>query len=189
MFVHDNGNINVLAMEKCGHTAMWHYFDLLHLSQPRTFAHWLEYQSPKVVVLRHPIERVHSAMRFADKVFNHPEKRQEILETVRFSDQFFEYYDNNPSEIPEFVFNRHCRPYMHILKNRDFRIIKFEDLSQYIPTVLPGGIATNTTDRSIDPFPSNRWFTRKDMLKEIELYENLLVNREVITAEEWKALT
>jgi hypothetical protein len=187
MFVHDNGNLNVLAMEKCGHTAMWCYFDMPLMQ--KYFADWLEYTSPRVVVLRHPMERVHSAMRFADKLFNNGQKTKEIMEAVRFTPEFFDYYDNNPSEISEYVFNRHCRPYMHILKNRDFRIIKFEELPQYIPTVLPGGIATNTTDRNIDPFPSNRWFTRKDMIKEIEIYENLVENREVITIQEWKALT
>jgi hypothetical protein len=78
---------------------------------------------------------------------------------------------------------------MHIIKNRDFRIIKFEDLSQYIPKISPRGAETNTTNRNIDPFPKNRYFKREDMIKEIELYESLLANREVITPEEWKALT
>jgi hypothetical protein len=187
MLVHDNGNLNILAMEKCGHTAMWYYFDMPLIQ--KYFVDWLQYESPKVVVLRHPMERVHSAITFTDKLFREEEKAEAILEAVKFSDNFFEYYANNPDEIQEYIFNRHCRPYMHILKNRDFRIIKFEELAQYIPKILPGGIATNTTNRSIDPFPSNRWFTRKDMLKEIELYESFLVNKEVITVEEWKALT
>ena len=91
--------------------------------------------------------------------------------------------------VERFIFNQHCRPYMHIIKNRDFRIIKFEDLSQYIPKISPRGAETNTTNRNIDPFPKNRYFKREDMIKEIELYESLLVNREVITPEEWKALT
>lgn len=187
MLIHDNGNLNILAMEKCGHTAMWYYFDMPQIQ--KYFVDWLEFKTPRVVVLRHPMERVHSAISFTDKLFREEEKTEEILAAVKFSNNFFEYYDNNPSEIPEYIFNRHCRPYMHILKNRHFRIIKFEELSQYIPKILPGGIATNTTNRSVDPFPSNRWFTRKDMLKEIELYESLLVNREVITIEEWKELT
>ena len=62
-------------------------------------------------------------------------------------------------------------------------------MSQYVPKILPGGIDTNTTNKNIDPFPKNRYFKREDMLREIELYESFLVNREVITPEEWKALT
>jgi|688.fasta_scaffold648619_2 hypothetical protein len=193
IFAHDNGNLNILSMPKCGHTAMWDYFDLLDIRQTRTFAHWLEGVSPKVVVLRHPAQRMHSSIAFYNEVWN--TRSIEYQKTGKcFDFPLMEFWSSLNStdcewEIEEFIFNQHCRPYMHILKNRDFRIIKFEELPQYIPTVLPGGIATNTTDRSIDPFPLNRWFTRKDMLKEIELYENLLVNREVITVEEWKALT
>jgi hypothetical protein len=186
MLVYDNGNLNVLAMEKCGHIAMWCYFNM---PMQKYLSDWLEFTSPRVVVLRHPMERVHSAMRFSDKLFDRQQNPQKTLKEATFSEDFFEYYDNNPSEISEFIFNRHCRPYMHILKNRDFRIIKFEELHQYIPTVLPGGIATNTTDRNIDPFPFNKWFTRKDMVREIEIYENLVENREIITIQEWKELT
>lgn len=174
-------------MTKCGHTAMSYYFGM-PVPPQRTFAHWLEYQSPKVVVLRHPVERMHSAINFYEKQFN------ELIveyEKTGMSDNldFFESFINNPLGIEEYIFNKHCRPYMHILKNRDFRIIKFEELSQYIPKVAPGGIETNTTNKDIDPFPSNRYFKREDMLKEIELYENLLETRQVITPEEWKALT
>jgi hypothetical protein len=184
MFVHDNGNLNILAMTKCGHTAMWHYFDMM--LKEKCFIEWLEFKSPRIVVLRHPMERVHAAIRFAEKLFKQ-EKSQKILED--FSTYFFEYYANNSSGIEEYIFDRHCRPYMHILKNRDFRIIKFEKLDQYIPKVILGGIQTNTNNRDIDPFPTNRYFTQKDILKEIDLYENFLVTKEVITSEEWKELT
>lgn len=103
--------------------------------------------------------------------------------------QDFKHFIDDPFEVQKYIFDQHCRPYMHILKNRDFRIIKFEELSQYIPKVAPCDIETNTTNKDIDPFPSNRYFKREAMLKEVELYENLLANKEVITAEEWKALT
>lgn len=180
-------------MPKCGHTAMWNYFDLLHIRQSRTFAHWLEGVSPKVVVLRHPAERMHSAITFYDEVWN--TRSIEYQKTGKcFDFPEVELWSSLNStdrewETEEFIFNQHCRPYMHIIKNRDFRIIKFEDLSQYVSKVAPGGIETNITNRNIDPFPSNRYFKREDMLREIELYESLLVNREVITPEEWKALT
>jgi hypothetical protein len=193
MFVYDNGNLNVLSMPKCGHTAMWNYFDLLHLRQPRTFAHWLELKSPKVVVLRHPAQRMHSAMTFYAEMWNAGSIEYEKTGKC-FDFPEIELWSNlhiaeREREIEEYIFNLHCRPYMHIIKNRDFRIIKFEELTQYIPKVTPGGIDTNTINKNIDPFPKNRYFKREDMLKEIELYENLLVNREVITVEEWKALT
>jgi hypothetical protein len=189
IFAHDNGNLNILSMPKCGHTAMWDYFDLLDIRQTRTFAHWLEGVSPKVVVLRHPAQRMHSSIAFYNEVWN-----TRGIRDARHIWEEVEYWSNlddtsREKDVEEFIFNQHCRPYMHILKNRDFRIIKFEDLSQYIPKILPGDIDTNTTNKNIDPFPKNRYFKREDMLKEIELYENLLVNREVITPEEWKALT
>ena len=191
--VHDNGNLNVLSMPKCGHTAMWEYFDLLHIRQSRTFADWLKSNSPKVVVLRHPAERMHSAITFCNEMWD--TRSIEYKKTGKCFDfpEIEQWVNLNSTDrkrsIDEFIFNQHCRPYMHIIKNRDFRIIKFEDLSQYVPKILPGGIDTNTTNKNIDPFPKNRYFKREDMLREIELYESLLVNREVITPEEWKALT
>jgi hypothetical protein len=154
----------------------------------RTLVNWLEFQSPKVVVLRHPVQRMHSAIAFYDRLWN-----SQIVEYQKtgIDDNLhtFKHFIDNPANIEEYIFDQHCRPYMNILKNRDFRIIKFEDLSQYIPKVDPCNIEINPTNKDIDPFPKNRYFKREDMLKEIELYENLLVNREVITVEEWKALT
>ena len=192
IFIHDNGNLNVLSMTKCGHTAMSYYFGI-ELPMQKTFAHWIEGESPKVVVLRHPVERMHSAINFHEKQFN---ERIVKYKTTGECDDFslIEFLINCDDgqrewEIERFIFNQHCRPYMHIIKNRDFRIIKFEDLSQYIPKISPRGAETNTTNRNIDPFPKNRYFKREDMIKEIELYESLLANREVITPEEWKALT
>jgi hypothetical protein len=192
VFVHDNGNLNVLSMTKCGHTAMSYYFGM-PIPPNKTLAHWLEYESPKVVVLRHPVERMHSAINFHEKLFNELiveyEKTGQCRDFSMIEDLVSCDIREREWRIEEYIFNKHCRPYMHILKNRDFRIIKFEELSQYIPKIAPGGIDTNTTNKDIDPFPKNRYFKREDMLKEIELYESLLVNREVITAEEWKALT
>jgi hypothetical protein len=187
VFIHDNGNLNVLSMPKCGHTAMSYYFGI-QLPMQKTFVHWLEYESPKVVVLRHPAERMHSAITFYDKQFN--EQIVEYQKTRKTDNlDFFKSFIEDSLNIESYIFDLHCRPYMSILKNRDFRIIKFEDLSQYIPKVAPGGIETNTTNRNIDPFPKNRYFKREDMLREIEVYESLFANREVITVEEWKELT
>lgn len=175
-------------MPKCGHTAMWDYFDLHHLRMTRTFAHWLEFTSQKVVVLRHPAQRMHSAIEFYNRRWNIPilEYQKNGIETEL---HLFKHFIEDPLEVEKYIFDQHCRPYMHIIKSRDFRIIKFEELAQYIPKLMPDGIETNTTNKNIDPFPMNRYFKREDMLKEIDTYENLLANREVITPEEWKALT
>jgi hypothetical protein len=192
VFIHDNGNLNVLSMTKCGHTAMSYYFGI-QLPMQKTFVHWLQGESPKVVVLRHPVERMHSAINFYEKQFN-----EQIVkyETTGQCDNFSLIEDlinwddlQREREIEEYIFDLHCRPYLHVIKSRDFRIIKFEELSHYIPKIAPGGIETNTTNKNIDPFPKNRYFKREDMLKEIELYENLVTTREVITPEEWRELT
>jgi hypothetical protein len=187
VFIHDNGNLNVLSMTKCGHTAMSYYFGM-PIPPARTFSHWLEYESPKVVVLRHPVERMHSAITFYDKQFN--EQIVDYQKTGKTDNlDFFKSFIEDPRNIESYIFDLHCRPYLNAIKNRDFRIIRFEDLSEYIPKIAPGDIETNTTNRNVDPFPKNRYFKREDMLREIELYENLVTSREVITPEEWKELT
>ena len=108
-------------MPKCGHTAMWDYFGLHHLRMTRTLAYWLESQSPKVVVLRHPAQRMHASIAFYDRLWN-----SQIVEYQKtgIHDNLhdFKHFIDNPIDIEEYIFDQHCRPYMNTLKNRDFRI-------------------------------------------------------------------
>lgn len=187
MFVHDNGNLNVLSMPKCGHAAMIGYFGF-ETRPDRTFADWLTYTSPKVVVIRHPVERMHSAIRWYDAVFH-----QRILrynETGHCDDYdwyLIKPFLNDDWNVERYIFDEHARPYMSLIKNRDFRIIKFEQLMHYIPKLTAHD--TRTRNRDLDPFPINRYFNRQDMLRELDVYEDLVTKREVITPEEWKELT
>lgn len=188
MFVYDNGNLSVLAMKKCGHIAMLSYFDVQSHGE-NTLADWLFSSSSKVVVVRHPVERMHAAINWNNEVFI---SRLEEFERTGTCDQIHIIenlinYDDRDWYIEEYVFNQHCRPYMKSIQSRDFRIIKFEDLSDYIPKFTVHD--TKTQNRDLDPFPTNRYFQKEDMLQEIEAYETVLATKEVITPEEWKALT
>lgn len=172
MFVYDNGKLNTLAVKKCGHTAMLYYFNnVVDSDQDNRISVWLFGSSPKVAVVRHPVERMHSAINWY----------REVSPTGRIK------LDPGELAIEEYIFNQHCRPYMKLIQNRDFRIINFEELIQYIPKVTFHD--TKTRNRNIDPFPTNRYFQKEDMLQEIEAYETILATKEVITPEEWKALT
>lgn len=172
MFVYDNGKLNILTVKKCGHAAMIHYFNNAVESDPdNRLSLWLFGDSPKVAVIRHPVERMHSAINWY----------RAVSPTGRIP------ADSNEFSSEEYIFNQHCRPYMWFIQKRDFRIIRFEQLIQYIPKATFHD--TKTRNREIDPFPTNRYFNREDMLREIEAYHNILETKQVITPEEWKELT
>ena len=188
MLVHDNGNLNVLSMKKCGHVAMTYYFDMI---KPPTcnYIQWISNPSPKILVVRHPVERMHAAINWHRGVFETRLEEYYRTGTCDRMDLIEDLigYENPQPYIDEYIFNQHCRPYMHIFRNRDFRIIMFENLSRYIPKITD--LDTKTRNRNLDPFPINRYFSRYDMLDEIQAYETILQTKEVITPEEWKALT
>lgn len=192
MYVHANDKINVLSMTKCGHTAMAKYFsESKKLGEPSiNFDLWKQQTQNRVVVLRHPVERMHSAIGWYDKMYG---------QSIRKYDQTGIIDRHGPFELNKFIrskdrdhdmqtaiFYGHCLPYMHNLTNTDFKIIKFEDLIKYIPYY--SFIVTDTTNRDIDPFPENKYFSKEDLLREIDLY-NQFLERDIITPEEWKELT
>lgn len=185
MLVHDNGKLNVLCANKCGHVAMTYYFGMQRPGYP-TFGDWLSLPSPKIVVIRHPVERMWAAINWYNGVFDSKIKEYERTGKTEH------YYDikpflNDPYNVERYIFDEHCRPYLKIIKNRDFRIIKFEELGKYIPKITR--FETKTRNRDIEPFPPNRYFNKTDMLHELEAYEEIIANREVISPEEWKELT
>lgn len=198
MFVYDNGNVNVLSMKKCGHSAMVYYFNrnkkYTDPGDPHEYIHngfpgWISFASPKAVVVRNPIQRMRASINWYIEVF---EKRVIEYEATGKVDDFnlikdLINYKDREWRVEEFIFNQHCRPYLQIIKSRDFRIIRFENLSEYIPKETLHD--TKTRACNIDPFPVNRYFNRDDMLQELEVYENIVATREVITPEEWKAIT
>ena len=66
MFVFDNGKVSVLCVTRCGHTSMYEHFGIEPYTIPgKSPMQWLMTNSKKVVVLRHPLERMTSAFNFA----------------------------------------------------------------------------------------------------------------------------
>lgn len=188
MLIYDNGNLNILSHTKCGHIAMINYLAVKELKQFE-YSDWLVNPSPKILVIRHPVERMHSAISWADAMFLR--RLKEYDETGK-CDNFHLIANlvnstNREAYIQDYIFNAHCKPYMHIIKKQQFRIIKFEELRNYIPKMT--AFDTKTQNRALDPFPENTYFNRKDMLQEIEDYEEILQQKELITSEEWKELT
>lgn len=190
MFIHDNGRLNVLSHKKCGHIAMIRYFGMNEMQNTTlgTFGDWISNPSPKVLVVRHPVERMHSAINWYKGVFESRIKFYQQHGHVDIFDLIKAFiHDHDGSLQEEYIFNAHCRPYLKLIKNTDFRIIKFEDLKNYIPKHTAHD--TKTSNREMYPFPKNKYFNEQDMLQEIAAYEEILTLKEVITSEEWKELT
>ena len=161
MFVHDNGKVSVLSVTRCGHTSMYDYFGIPRytLTGVRLFT-WYNTNSTKVIVLRHPIERMYSA-------------HKTIIEIRKQSEQ--EFY-------------HHCFQYLRMcLLYSNFKIIHFKKLGNYIP--ISKYTDSTYTNNETGKYIVNEFFTEAELLQECSLYETLMKTKEEITPEEWKELT
>jgi hypothetical protein len=197
MIVHDNGVLNVLAENRCANTSMYHYFGIPEYSQmfnttrEKMRSIWKQNPSEKIIVLRDPYQRCHSAINYHNKAgfyqkFHsmNPEQRQqhelfwihrEILERDMAYEQF------RLADI-----RAHCVPYLKHLIGINFRYINFNRISEYLD--VHQGPITNTLD---DTFSEQFLdFFDTDSLKfEKFLYKEYLYRFEEISPEEWKVKT
>jgi len=157
----------VMSATRCGHTNMFHYFDLPPWTDTGfTLKDWSEHHNP-IVVLRNPLERLLSSF--------------PISQIKRFSayDYFF-----------------HSLPYMHDLLAYDFRIIDFHDLEQYIPRGNRVDITrfsrTNSRveDSAVaeDVYIPNDLYSLQELQEELKIYKEFMATKQRISVEEWKEL-
>jgi hypothetical protein len=152
---------------------------------------WKQNPSEKIVVLRHPYQRVASAIAYHNnraKPF-YDDFVKLPLEEQQKMDLFWGYKHLNDITYEEFRRNDilgHSVPYMEHLIGHTFRYINFDRISEYLNVHL--GPVTNTTSKnfSVDFLE----FYEIDHLKfEKRLYEEYLHRFEEISPDEWKVLT
>lgn len=159
----------VMSNLRCGHTNMINYFgeNNIYLAGMPLFK---SHHNP-IVVLRNPLDRVVSSMPFLDSFDS---KTEEQLA----------------------AFARHSKPYLHDILTVDFRIIDFYDLEQYIPRdgdVRPQSVRTDSrcspSVRVEDVYVENPAYTLEELQQEFDIYNKLMVTKEKVSVDEWKALT
>lgn len=170
MFIYCTPNLSVMTNLRCGHTNMYHYFDLIpYSSTGYTIQDWGEHHNP-IAILRNPLDRVVSAEKM----------------TVN------RYINNSRREM---FFIEHSRPYMHAILAYDFRIIDFYDFAQYIPRRseliqsyrTDSRVGDNITPQDIHV--ENSEYTLQELQQEFDTYKELMMTQEKITVAEWKELT
>lgn len=178
MFIHCTDTCAIMAATRCGHTNMYHYFGIEPHSQKFSFSEavmrpWQEHHN-SIVVLRNPLDRVVSAM-----------KNSEWIEQNKF-----------PSWHYQTFFYQHSSPYMsRTLVGRNFRIIDFYNLEQYIPRRSDKYQSLRTyshVDDSTtveDVYVENEFYTLQALQHEMKIYKELMVSCERVPVEEWKSLT
>jgi hypothetical protein len=161
----------ILAATRCGHTNMYHYFDMLQycLKRDPDVSPWRIHHNP-IVVLRNPLERLISTKKMPLYIYD------EYHRTTFLDD--------------------HSAPYMNsILSGVNFRIIDFYDLEQYIPRRSDRYQSPRTDSRIDDTmnvedvYVENEFYTLQDLEREIEIYQDYMVTKERVSVEEWKELT
>lgn len=197
MIVHDNGRLNVLAENRCANTSMYGHFNLplygmmYDNTREQLRSKWKTNPSEKIVVLRHPYQRVHSAIAYHQlrgvptyQLYN--AMPAEEKQKHRF---FWEHKDRLDKPYAEYMhanIQSHCLPYLRHLIGVNFRYINFDRISEYLD--VHGGPKTNTTskDFSVDFLE----YVELDEIKfEKFLYEEFLHRFEEISPEEWKEKT
>jgi hypothetical protein len=172
MFIHCTDKFAILAVTRCGHTNMYHYFAIEHYSHDPTneVLTWREHQN-SIVVLRNPLDRVVSAMKHTELI-DDKEKHRQIF------------------------FHNHSSPYMNdLLTGCNFRIIDFYDLEQYIPRrsdkyqSLRTDSHVDDATKAEDVYVANESYSLQALQTELKIYKELMVSCERVSVEEWKKLT
>jgi hypothetical protein len=203
VFYHYNEKLQIFANTRCGNTNMHHYFDVDVEAATRTSLEHIHFflnsdinnnslfptifSNELIVVLRNPLDRVISAINGVPKMttlilpYRHNFEKELGREV---SDKFLEDYA---------IFKLHCAPYLYLLKDKEFRIIDFTKLDEYIPrnTARQQSPVTNSSGYT-DPklvYVENPYFTLQDLETEYETYLALLTDREQISVAEWKEKT
>ena len=174
MFIHCADTFAIMAVNRCGHTNMYNYFGIEPYSQKLTaesFWAWKRHHN-SIVVLRNPLDRVVSALKNTEVYEKNKGRREWDVAT------FFFY---------------HSYPYITgMLVGRNFRIIDFYDLEQYIPRIHNQSLRTDTLVGNVtveDVYVENEFYTLHALQREVDAYNKLMANTERVTVEEWKELT
>ena len=171
MFFYSDSKLAIIAMPRCGHTNMHHYFGMepytdYHEDKERVWNSWANHHNP-IIVLRNPLDRVVSSM---VHVVNH------------IGD-------------PHAFFVEHSYLYLKELAGVNFRIIDFYDLEQYIPRrsdALQSFTTFTTVDENTKPedvYLENSVYTLRQFHQEVKLYKEAMNTHERVSVEEWKELT
>lgn len=201
MFVHDNGNLAVLANSRCGHQSMYEYFNLpVEAELKDKTDQWISSNNRRVLVLRNPIERMWSGLGLYD-LYAKPVlmmydaakakgvDKKAGMEQFKFASLFVDEVSRH-NRIQEIIFKGHCAPYLNKIEdsNVEYEIIDFNELSQYIPLAYRTNV-TNCNNTSLDDFIENDIFTKDDMLAEYDRYIKILSTKSKIYPIDWKNLT
>lgn len=197
MFVHDNGTLNVLSENRCGNTSMYHYFDvpvysyMVDRTRIQLRSIWKQNPSEKIVVLRDPYQRCHSAINYHIAAGFYQKFHAMIPKQREEHELYWQHQKllilNMSSEEYRFADVRgHCQPYLNHLIGFNFRYINFNRIGEYL-NVQKGPI-TNTLDDTFSPEFLD--YFDEDILKfEKFLYQEYLHRFEEISPEEWKEKT
>jgi len=151
-----------MAATRCGHTNMYNYFGIEPYTETGFTFRQWKVHHNSIIVLRNPLERVVSAMGWVNQTKN-----------------------------TDAMFVNHSFPYMKLI-GRNFRIIDFYDLEQYIPRQgFQSWCANSRIEESAiqDVYVKNDGYTLRELVREVKIYNKLMTTQERVSVEEWKELT
>ena len=181
MIYYNNGKLQIFANTRCGNTNMHHHFNL-DTNSYKTFP--TAFSDDLIIVLRNPLDRVVSSVKGIPPMLWTMPALGSLLKSIYGKEFNFEEY---------VVFKMHCAPFLHRVKDRNFRIIDFDKLAEYVPR-KENAFQSPVTNSSGHTEPKsvyveNKYFTLNDLEIEYETYLELLKNREQISVTEWKEKT
>ncbi len=169
MFIFDNGRVCVYCESRCGHTSLYKHFGIPVYSIGQCgIDNWVNTKSKRVLVLRHPYDRVTSA--------------------------FLMLYRNLMSQEDfETNFINHTKPYMAELlscvdSTLDFQYIDFDKLNNFVEMDYANTTITNSRYRK-HIYIYNDAYSKKDLEQEYDLYLQIKQMKQEITVQEWEELT
>lgn len=182
MFWLEKNGIGLISNRRCGHSSLCKLFGKTSTDNDYD-PDWFVKVPRRVIVLRHPIERMHSAKRLTLMMEKMSTTSDETSPAWKWVKEFVA--EETKEQLLEQHYNDHCKFYLHSIEHLDFEIIPFEFLRDYIddvrfslPTFSRSKVATE------DMF--NDVITKEGLDRELELYEKFKTNK-VFTVEEFKS--
>ena len=171
MFWIERNDIGIICNLRCGHTSFYKKFgmakeDLIYDLDFSYLMDWFESVTTRVVVLRHPVQRMQSALRWNNFNRRNSENCDEtspIWELVKE----FTHDDREEQLLRHYIL--HCNFYFDKIKHLDFKIIPFENLGEYLDVRESFPTYSRSYEPTDDMF--NDVITREGLEKELELYE------------------
>ena len=164
MFYHYTDHFKLIVPLRCGTNTLHDYFGYTHRQTyyDHDLVNFKHGSCVRAVVLRHPVERYHSACAMSPWP---------------------------PLATQEWAW--HFAPFLHDITRVPWHYIPFEQLNQYVASTSPSTVVLGITNQDLaeSEYIPNPYITYQQLDAELALYHEAIQTRQVLSVQDWQRLT